>query len=59
MKDKTKLIPENKNIDKKEKSDIEKYREMKKGKGRAETQRFKKQYFELYDDVKINHREDW
>ena len=59
MKDKTKLIPENKNIDKKEQSDIEKYREMKKGKGRAETQRFKKQYFELYDDVKINHREDW
>ena len=59
MKDKTNLIPENKNIDKKGKSDIEKYREMKKGKGRAETQRFKKQYFELYDDVKINHREDW
>lgn len=59
MKDKTRLIPENKNIDKKEKSDIEKYREMKKGKDRAETQRFKKQYFELYDDVKINHREDW
>lgn len=59
MKDKTRLIPENKNIDKKEKSDIEKYREMRKGKGRAETQRFKKQYFELYDDVKVNHREDW
>ena len=59
MKDKTRLIPENKNIDKKEKNDIEKYREMKKGKGRAETQKFKKQYFELYDDVKINHREDW
>lgn len=59
MKDKTRLIPENKNADKKEKSDVEKYRAMKKGKSRAETQKFKKQYFDLYDDIKINHREDW
>lgn len=59
MKDKTRLIPENKNADKKEKSDVEKYRDMKKGKGRRETQKFKKQYFDLYDDIKINHREDW
>jgi hypothetical protein len=59
MKDKTRLIPENKNADKKEKSDVEKYRDMKKGKSRIETQKFKKQYFDLYDDIKINHREDW
>lgn len=26
---------------------------------RQETQRYKQKYFELYDDVKINHREDW
>lgn len=26
---------------------------------RAKTQQYKKQYFEFYDDVKINHREDW
>lgn len=26
---------------------------------RAQTQQYKKQYFEFYDDVKINHREDW
>ncbi len=26
---------------------------------RAQTQKFKQKYFELYDDVKINHREDW
>lgn len=26
---------------------------------RQETQRFKQKYFEYYDDVKINHREDW
>ncbi len=26
---------------------------------RAKTQKFKQQYFEYYDDVKINHREDW
>lgn len=26
---------------------------------RADTQRYKQKYFELYDDVKINHREDW
>ena len=59
MKDKTRLIPENKNADKKEKSDVEKYRDMKKGKSRTETQKFKRQYFDLYDDIKINHREDW
>ena len=26
---------------------------------RAETERYKQKYFEYYDDVKINHREDW
>lgn len=26
---------------------------------RAETQKYKQKYFEYYDDVKINHREDW
>lgn len=26
---------------------------------RAQTQRYKQKYFEYYDDVKINHREDW
>lgn len=26
---------------------------------RSQTQQFKQKYFELYDDVKINHREDW
>lgn len=57
MKDKTKLTPENENA-KREKSDVEKYREMKKS-SRQDTQRFKLNYFDKYDDVKINHREDW
>lgn len=57
MKDKTKLTPENENA-KREKSDVEKYREMKKC-SRQATQRFKLNYFDKYDDVKINHREDW
>lgn len=57
MKDKTKLTPENENA-KREKSDVEKYREMKKS-NRQDTQRFKSNYFDRYDDVKINHREDW
>lgn len=26
---------------------------------RAKTQKFKQDYFAFYDDVKINHREDW
>ena len=26
---------------------------------RNDTQRYKQKYFEYYDDVKINHREDW
>ena len=26
---------------------------------RQVTARYKQQYFELYDDVKISHREDW
>lgn len=26
---------------------------------RAKTAQYKKQYFEYYDDVKINQREDW
>ncbi len=26
---------------------------------RQETERYKQKYFELYDDVKISHREDW
>ena len=26
---------------------------------RAQTQQYKQRYFEYYDDVKINHREDW
>ncbi len=26
---------------------------------RAQTARYKQQYFEYYDDVKISHREDW
>lgn len=26
---------------------------------RTETARYKQKYFDYYDDVKINHREDW
>lgn len=26
---------------------------------RQQTQKYKQKYFEYYDDVKINHREDW
>ncbi len=26
---------------------------------RQQTAQYKQKYFELYDDVKINHREDW
>ena len=57
MVDKSKLTPENINA-KREKSDVEKYREMKKC-SRQDTQRFKSSYFDKYNDVKINHREDW
>lgn len=26
---------------------------------RSQTAQFKQRYFEMYDDVKISHREDW
>lgn len=26
---------------------------------RRETEKYKQRYFDYYDDVKINHREDW
>lgn len=57
MKDKTKLAPENLKANR-EKTDVEKYREMKKC-SRKDTARFKATYFDKYDDIKINHREDW
>ncbi len=38
---------------------VEKAKSAQKKLDRKRTEQFKQKYFELYDDVKINHREDW
>jgi hypothetical protein len=55
---KTKLTPVD--DDKKEPStEAQKYAKEQLMRERAKTQKFKSDYFLYYDDVKINHREDW
>ncbi len=56
--DKTRLTPENLPADEPSNEAEKAAREALKRR-RAETQKFKKQYFDYYDDVKISHREDW
>ena len=38
------------------KAEIEKQKKLK---ARREADAYKRKYFEFYDDIKINHREDW
>lgn len=56
--DKTKLTPENEPKEEPSTEAQKAAREELKRR-RQETARFKKQYFDYYDDVKISHREDW
>lgn len=58
MEDKTILTPIN---DPKEpsKTEADKYARKELEKLRNETQRYKRDYFNHYNDVKISHREDW
>ena len=44
---------------KKEKTQAEKLAEIKKKQQKAQLERFKSQYFEYYDDIKISDRQDW
>ncbi|MBO4694869.1 MAG: hypothetical protein J5656_02965 [Clostridia bacterium] len=58
-KDKTKLTPII-DVDKnKELTPAQKLAKQQLKKARQATQKYKQEYFEKYDDVKINHREDW
>ena len=43
----------------KEKTQAEKLAEIKKKQQKAQLERFKQQYFEYYDDIKISDRQDW
>ena len=43
----------------KEKTQAEKLAEIKKKQQKAQLERFKSQYFEYYDDIKISDRQDW
>lgn len=56
--EKIKLTPESEPTDMPDDASHREAREQLK-RHRAQTQQYKKQYFEFYDDVKINHREDW
>lgn len=42
-----------------EKSKSEKLKEIKKKQQKANLERFKSQYFDYYDDIKISDRQDW
>ena len=42
-----------------EKTTAEKLAEIKKKQQKAQLERFKSQYFEYYDDIKISDRQDW
>lgn len=56
--DKTKLTPENEPKEEPATAALKEAREELKRR-RSQTQAFKRKYFDLYDDVKISHREDW
>ncbi|MBR4800923.1 MAG: hypothetical protein IK048_04585 [Clostridia bacterium] len=57
--EKAKLTPINEPKPKKDETPAEKAAREELKRARQQTQNFKQKYFELYDDVKINHREDW
>ncbi len=57
--EKAKLTPITEPQPKKEETPAEKAAREALKRQRQQTQQFKQKYFELYDDVKINHREDW
>lgn len=50
---------EKKPTEKPKKKPLTKAQEAEKQRKLRETERFKRKYFEFYDDVKISHREDW
>ncbi|HKL94629.1 MAG TPA: hypothetical protein VJZ69_05030 [Clostridia bacterium] len=55
-----KIVKEDDNTEKKaEKVTLTRAELAEKERNRKETEKFKKKYFEYYDDVKISHREDW
>ncbi len=56
--DKTKLTPQNE-VKPKPENAAENYAREELLRHRRETERYKKNYFDYYDDVKISHREDW
>ncbi len=56
--DKTKLTPEDLPEEEPSNEALKQAREELKRR-RSETQKFKRKYFDFYDDVKISHREDW
>lgn len=56
--DKTRLTPENEPKEEPRTAAQKAAREALRRERQA-TEKFKKQYFDYYDDVKISHREDW
>lgn len=58
--EKARLTPiDDKPKDEKELSAAQKAAREELKRNRQQTQKYKQKYFEYYDDVKINHREDW
>jgi len=57
--EKRQLTPINEPAPKKDETPAQKAAREELKRARQQTQQFKQKYFELYDDVKINHREDW
>ena len=58
-KDKTKLTPIIETKKEEELTPAQKQAKEQLKRARQQTQKYKKDYFDYYDDVKINHREDW
>ena len=56
--DKTLLTPENEPKEE-PKTEAQKHARAELKRRRQATQKFKRDYFDYYDDVKISHREDW
>ena len=46
-------------VKKQEEKKVDKTAEIKKKQQKAQLERFKSQYFEYYDDIKISDRQDW
>ena len=46
-------------VKKQEEKKVDKTAEIKKKQQKAQLERFKSQYFDYYDDIKISDRQDW